>query len=90
VVAVDSVVVVVLSVVVGVVAVVSMLELVVSPLSSPLAITITAIRRPTITATRPATSRRMLPCGRSPPGPRPPGPRSSGPIRRVGSSCMVF
>src|SRR6476620_3350446 len=66
-----------------------LLELVVvSPPPSLPAITITPISRPTITATRPATSSRMLPCGRPPCGPWPPGPRSSGPIRRVGSSCI--
>ena len=39
------------------------------PLSPLLAITTTAITRPTITAIRPATSRRMLPCGLCRPGP---------------------
>ena len=42
----------------------SRLEVVVSPPSSLLAITTTAISRPTITAIRQATSSRMLPCGR--------------------------
>src|SRR6476646_4908505 len=90
---VDSVVVVELSVVVDEGSVVedSRVELaVVSPPLSLPAITITAISRPTITATRPATSRRMLPWGRPPCGPWPPGPRSSGPISRVGSSCICL
>src|SRR3954470_22418691 len=90
VVSVDSVVVVVLvelSVVLGTVEVVVVLELVeLSPLS-PLAITSTAISRPTITAIRPAISQRLL-LSRSCGG-RPPGPRSSGPIIRVGSSCIA-